>query len=117
MLTLSSRSVGGSRILLLDLVWTLAIRAQGECRGNYARVITETETYRLSLLRRIQEDGFFVVMLTARSLRYRDVTLANIARHADGWQPDVAIFNEDDAEPPVWKSTALHRYLFPQLTA
>jgi hypothetical protein len=53
-------------------------------------------------------------MLTARSIRYREVTLANLARHAGGWQPDVAVFNEDELEPPAWKSTALHRYIFPK---
>jgi hypothetical protein len=113
MLILTKRTLGDSRILLLDLVWTLAVRAGGERRGNYAKVITDTETYRLGLVRQIQADGFFVVMLTARSIRYREVTLANLARHTGGWQPDVAVFNEDEVEPPVWKSTALHRYIFP----
>lgn len=114
MLILTQRAVGERRILLLDLVWTLAVRPGGERSGNYARVIRETETYRLALLRRIQEADFFVVLLTARSVRYREVTLENIARHADGWQPDIAIFNEDEAEPPIWKSSALHRYVFPE---
>jgi hypothetical protein len=110
---LTQRVVEHRRILLLDLVWTLAVR-QGGNRRNYAEVIASTETYRLALLQRIRAKDFFVVMLTARSTRYEDVTLTNIKRHAAGWQPDVAIFNEDETEPPVWKSTALHKYVFPE---
>lgn len=111
---LTQRAAGSSRILLLDLVWTFATRPGSGRRGNYAKVITETETYRLALLRRIQADGFFVVMLTARSTRYQDVTLENIRRHTAGWQPDVAIFNELEIPPPAWKGIALHRYVFPE---
>ena len=112
MLNVTDRSADGSRFLLLDLIWTLAIRT-GEKRATFADVIAETESYRLPLLERIRAEGFFVVMLTARSLRYRAVTLENIRARTSGWQPDVAIFNEDDCAPPLWKRTALHRYVYP----
>jgi hypothetical protein len=114
---LTSRVVGNSRVLLLDLVWTLAVREGGNHRvqrGDYAEVIRTKEHYRLSLLRQIQAERFFVILLTARSHRYEAVTLENIARHAGGWQPDVSIFNEHEVEPPIAKSRALHHYIFPE---
>ena len=109
---ISQKSPNGHRILLLDLVWTLAHRT-GAKRPTFAQVIAETESYRLPLLERINAEGFFVVMLTARSLRFREVTLENIHARTNGWQPDVAIFNEDDCAPPAWKRIALRRYIFP----
>jgi hypothetical protein len=45
MLETTQRQVGSGRILLLDLVWTLAIRRRGPSGRNYAEVIAETETY------------------------------------------------------------------------
>ncbi len=115
MLTTSpNRPVGTRRILLLDLVHTFATRPKVRQWRDYSKVIAETETYRLPLLRRIQADGFYVVMLTARSVRYREVTLANIARHTEDWRPDLAIFNEDEVDPPTCKSRALHGYIFPE---
>jgi len=103
-----------SRILLLDLVWTFALRPVLGAHRDYARAIEADETYRLSLLERIREDGFHVVLLTARSVRYADVTLANIARHTNGWQPHLSLFNPVEQLPEVWKRTALHEYLFPE---
>lgn len=114
---LTSRVVENSRVLLLDLVWTLAVREGGNHRvhrGDYADVIRTKEHYRLSLLRRIQAENFFVILLTARSHRYEAVTLENIANHAGGWQPDVSIFNEDEVEPPTWKYRALARHIYPE---
>lgn len=113
---ISSRTVGASRLLLLDLVFTFAVREGGNhrvYRGDFAKVIRTKEHYRLGLLRRIQAEGFFVILLTARSHRYEVATLENIARHTQGWQPDVAIFNEDEVDPPTWKLRALHRQIFP----
>lgn len=102
------------RVLLLDLVWTFAVRPSLGSHRDYARVIEASETYRLDLLSRIREEGFHVVLLTARSIRYQIVTLANIARHADGWQPDTAFFNPAKQLPEVWKREALHQSILPR---
>ena len=110
---LTSRAAEERRILLLDLVHTFAVRQTGKRQRDYAKVITSTETYRLQLLRRIRADDFFVVMLTARSTRYAEVTLKNIEHYTQGWRPDVAIFNDLEIEPPAFKGIALHRDVYP----
>jgi hypothetical protein len=112
--THTQRIVGRRKILLLDLVHTFATRPNREWRGQpYSTVIWSEETYRLGLLRRIQEHGFYVVILTARSVRYASITLENIKRHTDGWVPDCSCFNYLELDPPTFKGTALHSVIFP----
>lgn len=102
-----------SRILLLDLVWTFALRPGIGVHRDYARAVEAEETYRLDLLERVRSESFHVVLLTARNVRYAEVTLANIARQTDGWQPELALFNPAEQLPEVWKRAALHDQLFP----
>lgn len=110
MLILTPEPFEGRRILLLDLVWTLAWR---ECkRENFADTIRQCEQYRRELVDQVLEDGWYVVLMTARHVRYREVTLEALARRI-GFVPDVACFNELGGGPPAVKKRGLEKYIYP----
>lgn len=99
------------RIILLDLNYTLV--------GNQAttRMLRpfskrmEAEEYRMDLLEAIKND--YVIIVTARPAYQARQTLENIKRKT-GWQPQESYFNDIDAEPPVFKDSALRRFIFPR---
>lgn len=99
------------KICLLDLNYTLV--------GNQAttRMLRpfnkrmEAEEYRLDLLEAIKDD--YVIIVTARPAYQARQTLENIKRKT-GWQPQEWYFNDIDAEPPVFKESALRRFIFPR---
>ena len=51
--------------------------------------------------------------ISARPERQWEETLTNILRKT-GWQPQEWYFNDIDAWPPVFKKSALQRFIFPR---
>ena len=105
---------GGKRICLLDLNYTL-VANQMETR--YLRPFSrrmEGEEYRMDLLEAIKDD--YVIIITARPQYQQAETMRNILKKT-GWQPKDIYFNDIDAEPPVFKESALQRFVFPKYGA
>ena len=99
------------RICLLDLNYTL-VGNQIETRllRPFSRRL-EAEEYRSDLIEAIRGD--YVILVTARPGRQREETLANIRRKTS-WMPQEWYFNDIDAQPPVFKKSALQRFIFPK---
>ena len=99
------------RICLLDLNYTL-VGNQMETRmlRPFSRRMV-AEEYRLDLIEAIRND--YVIIVTARPDRQMKQTMENIKRKT-GWQPDEWYFNDMNAEPPVFKESALRRFIFPK---
>lgn len=105
---------GGKRICLLDLNYTL-VANQMETR--YLRPFSrrmEGEEYRMDLLEAIKDD--YVIIITARPQYQQAETMANVLKKT-GWKPMDIYFNDIDAEPPVYKESALQRFIFPKYGA
>ena len=96
------------KICLLDLNYTL-VGNQAETRmlRPFSRRM-EAEEYRLDLIEAIKND--YVIIITARPDYQMRQTMENIRRKT-GWQPQEWYFNE---EPPVFKESALRRFIFPK---
>lgn len=99
------------RICLLDLNYTLVAnqRVTKFLRPFFRRL--EKEEYRLDLIDAVKDD--YVIIITARPNRQKEETLENL-RKKTGWLPDEAYFNDLDASPPVFKESALKRFVFPR---
>lgn len=99
------------RICLLDLNYTL-VGNQMETRHlrPFARRM-EAEEYRRDLIDAVKED--YVIIVTARPDHQMHQTMENIRRKT-GWQPDEWYFNDINGEPPVFKESALRRFIFPK---
>ena len=69
------------------------------------------EEYRTDLIEAVRGDH--VILITARPERQWEETLTNILRKT-GWQPQEWYFNDIDAWPPVFKKSALQRFIFPR---
>ena len=112
----TKRAADGRKIVLLDLVWTLAFRSKDAKAGqgiNYGHVIKNHEQYRLRLIERLVREDFYVCMVTARSTRHQKVTIESIRTKTD-WVPDAAVFNELEIDPPKAKKHALDSYIYPE---
>lgn len=99
------------RICLLDLNYTL-VSNQAETRNIRpfsARL--EQEDYRRDLIKAISND--YVIIITARPNYQMDESLANVEKKT-GWLPDEQYFNDIDEEPPIFKESALKRFVFPK---
>ena len=54
-----------------------------------------------------------MIIITARPKYQEQQTMANIKKKT-GWQPAEYYFNDSDSEPPVFKRSALQRFIFPK---
>lgn len=100
-----------TKIYLLDLNYTL-VENQKETRNLRpfsARL--EKEEYRKDLVDAIKDD--YVIIITARPEYQGQASLENVMRKT-GWNPQEAYFNDINAEPPVFKESALLRFVFPK---
>ena len=97
-------------ICLLDLNYTL-VGNQADTRmlRPFSRRM-EAEEYRADLIEAIRDD--YVIIVTARPDYQMKQTMANIKRKT-GWQPQEWYFNDINAEPPVFKESALRRFILP----
>lgn len=98
-------------ICLLDLNYTLV---GNQMDTRMLRPFTrrmEAEEYRLDLIEAIRGDH--VIIITARPDYQMRQTMENI-RKKTGWAPAEAYFNDINAEPPVFKESALQRFVFPK---
>ena len=98
-------------ICLLDLNYTL-VGNQADTRmlRPFSRRM-EAEEYRADLIEAIRDD--YVIIVTARPDYQMKQTMANIKRKT-GWQPQEWYFNDINAEPPVFKESALRRFILPR---
>jgi hypothetical protein len=105
-------------VILLDYVATLV--ANGHERSKYAgrgRPYTdwiEQERYREWLVDLLRSTYATVLLVTARSQKYRDPTLARMREQLDGWMPAECYFNVHDVQPPEAKRTACETLIFPK---
>lgn len=98
-------------ICLLDLNYTL-VGNQADTRmlRPFSRRM-EAEEYRADLIEAIRDD--YVIIVTARPDYQMKQTMENIKRKT-GWQPQEWYFNDINAEPPVFKESALRRFILPR---
>lgn len=98
-------------ICLLDLNYTL-VGNQADTRmlRPFSRRM-EAEEYRSDLIEAIRDD--YVIIVTARPDYQMKQTMANIKRKT-GWKPQEWYFNDINAEPPVFKESALRRFILPR---
>jgi len=106
-----SEIAGGKRICLLDLNYTL-VSNQKETRmlRPFSKRM-EFEEYRNDLIDAVRDD--YVIIVTARPDYQSKATMENVLKKT-GWRPDEIYFNDIDAEPPVFKESALRRFIFPR---
>ena len=102
---------GGRRICLLDLNYTL-VSNQMDTRmlRPFSRRM-EGEEYRMDLIDAIRGD--YVIIVTARPDYQRVQTMQNVLKKT-GWEPEEVYFNDINAEPHVFKESALKRFIFPK---
>lgn len=103
-----------SLIILLDLNYTLVANSdlKKRSRGPYPDKILQ-ETYRLKLIELIK--GHTVLLCTVRDEKYRDITLATIARKCSGWQPHEAYFSPTgNWHGDIVKAEYLEKFIFPK---
>ena len=106
-----SVAANGQKICLLDLNYTL-VSNQKETkmlRPFSKRMLAEE--YRLDLIEMVKDD--YVIIITARPDKQMKETMENI-KQKTGWQPQEMYFNDIDEEPPVFKESALKRFIFPK---
>lgn len=106
-----SKFAGGRRICLLDLNYTLVGNQQETRMLRPFTKRMQYEEYRTDLIEAVRED--YVIIITARPDHQMKATMENLLRKT-GWQPDEYYFNDFDAEPPVFKESALKRFVFPK---
>jgi hypothetical protein len=104
-------------VILLDYVATLV--ANGHERSKYAgrgRPYTdwiEQERYRDWLVDLLRQTSSTVLLVTARSQKYREPTMARMRHALGGWMPAACYFNVHDVQPPQAKLTACETMIFP----
>ena len=99
------------RICLLDLNYTLVgNQATTRMLRPFSRRM-EAEEYRTDLIEAIKDD--YVIIVTARPDYQMKQTMENIKRKT-GSQPQEWYFNDINGEPPVFKESALQRFIFPK---
>jgi hypothetical protein len=105
-------------VILLDYVATLV--ANGHDRSKYAgrgRPYTDwiqQERYRDWLVDLLQNTAATVLLVTARSHKYREPTMARMREQLSGWMPAACYFNTLDCQPPEAKRTACQTLIFPK---
>lgn len=100
-----------NKIILLDLNYTLVSNQQATRMLRPFSLRMAREEYREDLIDAIREN--YVVVITARPEYQKQNTLANIWRKMK-WYPAESYFNDINAEPPVFKESALRRFVFPK---
>ncbi|HAV1412742.1 hypothetical protein P3521_03715 [Vibrio parahaemolyticus] len=95
-------------IILLGLNFTLISNSE-EKRNPFAMQV-EHERYRTDLINAIKDN--YVVLVTARSMRYMDATLKSIERKTQ-WQPDEWFFNTG-LTPPLFCESILIDHIYPE---
>lgn len=107
------------KILLLDYQATLVSnfdeRKQWMAvhgRGNYIEWIKQ-ERFREWIPQLAEKEGLRVILITARDIKYRDITLQMI-RDKIGWVPTEFYFNEWKERPEVAKKKILEQYIYPK---
>lgn len=106
-----SKIANGKRICLLDLNYTLVSnQAQTRMLRPFSRRM-EGEEYRMDLIDAIKDD--YVIIVTARPDYQMKETMENVKKKT-GWEPQEIYFNDINAEPPVYKESALRRFIFPK---
>ncbi len=101
----------GKKICLLDLNYTLVSNQQDT---KFLRPFSKrmnAEEYRQDLINAVKYD--YVIIVTARPNHQQEQTMENILRKT-GWQPDDLYFNDINAEPHIYKESALKRFIFPK---
>jgi hypothetical protein len=106
-------------IILLDYQATLVSNfnerkkwmAQMKGRRPYSEWINQ-EVYRLWLLNLFNNK--IVILITARSQKYQDITLKRIAKVLEGWQPDENYFNQYDLRPEECKRRIMLSNIMPR---
>lgn len=106
-----SKVAGGRRICLLDLNYTLVGNQQETRMLRPFTKRMQYEEYRADLIEAVRGD--YVIIITARPDHQMKATMENILSKT-GWQPEECYFNDFDAEPPVFKESALKRFVFPK---
>ena len=104
---------GQADVILLDYVQTLV--RNNEQRWKASRDMREwisMELYREWLVELLAEYTGTVLLVTARSTRWQDLTVQRICDSCRGWQPDEYFFNELNVKPPQAKQHALDSYIF-----
>jgi hypothetical protein len=105
-------------VILLDYVATLV--ANGHERSKYAgrgRPYTdwiEREQYREWLVELLRTTTATVLLVTARSQKYREPTMARMREQLGGWMPRACYFNTQDTRPPEAKLAACEGLIFPE---
>jgi len=105
-------------VILLDYVATLV--ANGHERSKYAgrgRPYTDwirQECYREWLVDLLRSTSATVLLVTARSQKYREPTMARMRDQLAGWMPADCYFNLHDVQPPEAKRTACETLIFPK---
>ena len=106
-----SKVADGRRICLLDLNYTLVGNQQETRMLRPFTKRMQYEEYRADLIEAVRGD--YVIIITARPDHQMKATMENIRRKT-GWEPEEYYFNDFDAEPPVFKESALERFVFPK---
>ncbi len=106
-----SKLADGRRICLLDLNYTLVGNQQETRMLRPFTKRMQHEEYRGDLIEAVRSD--YVIIITARPDYQMKATMENILRKT-GWQPEEYYFNDFNAEPPVFKESALKRFVFPK---
>ena len=97
------------RICLLDLNYTLVANQTETSKIKPFAKRLEAEEYRIDLLEAIKDD--YVIVITARPNYLAKQTLDNIFKKTN-WKPDEYYFNDINGQPPVFKESALKRFIF-----
>lgn len=108
---MSILSTNGKRICLLDLNYTLVSNQQDT---RFLRPFSrrmDAEEYRQDLIDAIKDD--YVIIITARPDYQQKETMINVFKKT-GWKPAEMYFNDINAQPPVFKESALRRFIFPK---
>ena len=99
------------RICLLDLNYTLV---GNQMQTKMIRPFSKRlfyEDYRKDLIEAVKND--YVIIITARPDYQARESLANVLKKT-GWNPKEAYFNDINARPPIFKESALQRFIFPK---
>jgi hypothetical protein len=99
------------KICLLDLNYTLVGNQQETLSIRPFGARLKAEEYRTDLIERIKDD--YVIIITARPDYHMVETMENLYRKT-GWKPQEWYFNDINARPPVFKESALRRFVFPK---
>lgn len=96
-------------IYLLDLNQTLVDKDRDASRITPFEMQIEYEIYRQELVEKLR--GKYVILLTARPIKYKIQTLEHI-KALTNWQPNEAYFGEIRTFPHFKKEHLLRKYVF-----